>query len=93
MGATYPKELERVRALSPGMPILIPGVGAQSGELEGSVRAGLDADVPNILISSSRGIAYASRDKKDFAEAARRAAQHLRDRINRILLEEGRRWC
>ena len=93
VGATYPKELERVRALSPGMPILIPGVGAQSGELEGSVRAGLDADVPNILISSSRGIAYASRDKKDFAEAARRAAQHLRDRINRILLEEGRRWC
>ena len=92
VGSTYPDELGLVRARCPGMPILVPGIGAQGGELESSVKLGLDSEVHNVLISSSRGILYASGDKKDFPEAARNAARNLRDRINRILTAEGRWW-
>ncbi len=100
VGATYPEELARVRSLAPGMPILIPGVGAQGGDLERSVRAGLDSGRHNILVASSRGITYASKvgstgslDRRaDFAEAARRAASDLRERINAVLDGEGRGW-
>ena len=92
VGATYPDELGRVRARSPGLPILIPGIGAQGGDLENSVRLGLDSATPNIIISSSRGIIYASRNPEDFADAARDAAKDLRDRTNRCLAAEGRRW-
>ena len=92
MGSTYPEQLRVVRASCPSMPILIPAVGAQGGDLESSVRFGLDAAAFNILISSSRGITYASPDSSDFAEAARQAASQLRDRINRVLAEEGKEW-
>ena len=92
VGATYPQQLARVRAVAPGVPILVPGVGAQSGELDASVRNGLDQDALNILISSSRGITYASRNESDFEQAARKSAENLRERINRILTEEGRAW-
>ena len=92
VGATYPDELGAIRAQSPGMPILVPAVGAQSGDLDKSLRLGVDAEEFNILISSSRGITYASRDRKKFSEAARKATANLRDRINRILLEEGKEW-
>ena len=92
MGSTYPEQLRVVRASCPGMPILIPAVGTQGGDLESSVRFGLDAAAFNILISSSRGITYASPDSSDFAEAARQAASQLRDRINRVLSEEGKEW-
>ena len=92
MGATYPQELARVRELAPGMPILVPGVGAQSGHLEASVKSGLDSVHPNLLISSSRGIAYASRRHRDFRDAAREAALQLKERIERVLSLEGREW-
>ena len=92
VGATYPEQLAAVRRLCSGMPVLIPGVGAQGGDLSGAVRFGLDSEERNVIISSSRGITYASRDGGDFAEAARRAASDLRDRINRVLEEEGRGW-
>lgn len=92
VGGTYPQELARVRAVAPGVPILVPGVGAQSGELDASVRSGLDHDAPNILINSSRGITYASQDKSDFEQVAREAAENLRKRINRILTGEGMAW-
>lgn len=92
VGSTFPEQLRAVRARCPGMPILIPGVGAQGGDLESSVRFGVDAETPNVLVASSRGVLYASRDRRDFAEAARMAAANLRDRINRILIEEGRGW-
>ncbi|MCI0437827.1 MAG: orotidine-5'-phosphate decarboxylase [Chloroflexi bacterium] len=100
VGATYPEELARVRSLAPGMPILIPGVGAQGGDLERSVRAGLDSGRHNILVASSRGITYASKigstgsleHRADFAEAARRAASELRERVNAVLKGEGRGW-
>ena len=92
VGATYPRELARVRELAPGMPLLVPGVGAQSGQLEASVRSGLDGDHPNLIISSSRGVAYASQRPRDFRDAAREAALCLKKRIDRILSLEGREW-
>ena len=91
-GATHPDELGKVRERCPGMPMLVPGIGAQGGDLEASLVHGLDADIPNLMISSSRGITYASRDPETFAEAARRAALELRDSINEVLVRMGRAW-
>ncbi|MHB1415043.1 MAG: orotidine-5'-phosphate decarboxylase [Chloroflexota bacterium] len=82
VGATYPEELGRVRALAPDLPLLIPGIGAQAGDLERSVRAGVDSQGERAVINSSRQILYAS-SGPDFAAAARHAALALRDEINR----------
>ena len=79
VGATYPAEIERVRALAPTVPLLIPGVGAQGGDAVATVRAGWREDAP-IVVNSSRAICYAS-DGDDFAEAARREAQRTRDAL------------
>src|SRR5438105_5643087 len=79
VGATYPAEIERVRALAPTLPLLIPGVGAQGGDAQATVKAGWRADAP-IVVNSSRAILYAS-SGDDFAEAARRAAQRTRDEL------------
>ncbi len=84
VGATCPQELRRVRQLCPEMPLLIPGIGAQGGDLPGAVRFGVDAGGERAIISSSRQIIYAS-GGKDFAQAARGAALKLRDEINRYL--------
>jgi orotidine-5'-phosphate decarboxylase len=81
VGATYPQELARLRAICPTMPILIPGVGAQGGDLAASVRAGVDANGENAIISVSRGVLYAG-DGDEFVEAAAKEARRLRDRIN-----------
>ena len=91
VGATYPQELAEVRALCPEMPFLIPGVGAQEGDLKESVRRGTDSRGRRAMVSASRGVIYASGDG-EFADAARRAAEHLREAINRILDEEGQGW-
>jgi orotidine-5'-phosphate decarboxylase len=74
VGATFPQELARVRALCPELPILVPGVGAQQGDLEAAVRAGVDSSGERILVNLSRTILYASAGK-DFAEAAARVAE------------------
>ena len=84
VGATYPEELRRVRQLCPEMPLLIPGIGAQGGDLASAVRYGVDAKGEKAIISSSRQIIYASRGE-DFAAAAREAALNLRDQINLYL--------
>ncbi|MBI2868291.1 MAG: orotidine-5'-phosphate decarboxylase [Chloroflexi bacterium] len=84
VGATYPDELKKIREEHPGMPLLIPGVGAQGGELPLVVRYGVDSKGRNAVINSSRQIIYASK-RPDFAQAARRAATELRDQINRHL--------
>ena len=76
VGATYPEEIARVRALAPTLPLLIPGVGAQGGDAEATVRAGWRADGP-IIVSSSRAVLYASAGD-DWAPAARRAAEATR---------------
>ena len=77
VGATYPAEIERVRALAPTLPLLIPGVGAQGGDAVATVKAGWRADAP-IVVNSSRAILYAS-PEADFAQAARREATRTRD--------------
>lgn len=81
VGATYPEELRLIRESHPDMLLLIPGVGAQGGDLELTVRYGADARGERAIINSSRQIIYASRGK-DFARAARLAATSLRDQIN-----------
>lgn len=83
IGATRPKELQRVRTLVPDMPLLIPGVGAQGGDLKAAVRFGCDKNGGMAIINSSRGIIYAS-SGEDFADAARAAAMKLRDAMNVI---------
>ncbi len=72
VGATYPAEVARVRALAPALPLLIPGIGAQGGDAQATVRAGCTAQGP-IVVSSSRAVLYAS-DGDDFAMAARQVA-------------------
>jgi len=86
VGATYPAEIERVRALAPTLPLLIPGIGAQGGDAVATVRAGWRADASGrttapIIVSSSRAVLYASRGE-NFAQAARAAAQATRDELN-----------
>ena len=90
-GATVPEQLSDIRDACPEMPLLIPGVGAQGGDLEAAVRRGTDAKGRLALINSSRGIIYASRGA-DFADRARQQAEKLRDDINRILEEDGWGW-
>ena len=82
VGATYPKEIERVRELAPTLPLLIPGVGAQGGDAVATVKAGLRAanghTTGPIIVNSSRAILYAS-SGKDFADQARTIALQTRD--------------
>ena len=98
VGATSPDQLRAVRRRCPGMPILIPGIGAQGGELEASVKNGIErgadghAASPGILINSARGIIYADRTANGFADGARAATARLRDDINRVLSREGMPW-
>ena len=80
VGATYPEEIARVREIAPTLPLLIPGIGAQGGDAEATVRAGWRPDGP-IVVSSSRAILYASAGA-DHAEAARRVAQTTRQQLN-----------
>jgi len=81
VGATFPKEIETVRTIVGDMPLLIPGIGAQGGDVEATVRAGRTAAGAGMLINSSRAIIYAG-NGDDFAQAAARAAEQTRDRIN-----------
>jgi orotidine-5'-phosphate decarboxylase len=81
VGATYPHELKTIRKRYPQMPLLIPGVGTQGGELSETVRFGADAKRERTVINSSRQILYAGKGK-DFAIAARKAAQDTRNKIN-----------
>jgi orotidine-5'-phosphate decarboxylase len=84
VGATYPKEIERVRELAPTVPLLIPGVGAQGGDAVATVKAGLRVSggqtTGPIIVNSSRAILYASKGD-DFAEAARRVALQTRETL------------
>lgn len=80
VGATYPEEMAIARAMSPKANFLIPGIGAQGGDLESAVRYGADA-FAGPVISASRSVLYASYGL-DFADAARKEAMRLRDAIN-----------
>jgi orotidine-5'-phosphate decarboxylase len=83
VGATYPAEVARVRALAPTLPLLIPGIGAQGGDAEATVRAGWRSGGP-IVVSSSRAVLYAggrSAGVGDFAVAARQVALATRAQL------------
>jgi orotidine-5'-phosphate decarboxylase len=82
MGATWPEQLERVRAVCPDMPLLLPGVGSQGADVGAMMRAGLTAEGSGIIVNASRQVLYASAGD-GFAEAARREALSLRDELNR----------
>ena len=86
VGATYPDELRQVRQQCPDLPILLPGIGAQGGDLRASVTNGLDSRCAGLIIASSRQVLYASKGA-DFAQRARDAALDLRDRINECRVE------
>lgn len=87
VGATYPAEIERVRALAPTVPLLIPGVGAQGGDAVATVKAGLRANGA-IIVNSSRAILYAASDAQ-FADAARREALKTRDVLQQAARQAG----
>lgn len=85
VGATYPNELKKVREIvGDNMPILIPGIGAQGGDLEKTLEAGKNSQSGGMIINSSRGIIFAS-SGDDFAEAARQATEELHNSITKSL--------
>lgn len=83
VGATFPAELAEVRRLVGEMPLLVPGIGAQGGDIEATVSAGRTAAGTGLMINSSRAILYADKGE-DYAAAARQVALETRDAINRF---------
>ena len=81
VGATYPEDLKKIRSICPEMPLLIPGIGAQGGDLASTVNYGVDGQGEKAIINVSRQILYASRER-DFAQAARNMAEKIRNQIN-----------
>jgi orotidine-5'-phosphate decarboxylase len=84
VGATYPEQLSTVRDIVGDMPILIPGIGTQQGDIRSTIKAGKDSHNRGMIISSSRSIIYAS-DQSDFGLASRKVTIELRDKINSYL--------
>ena len=83
VGATFPEELAQVRAIVGDMPLLVPGIGAQGGDIAATVKSGRTAAGAGMMINSSRAILYAApQPGEDFAAAARRVALETRDAIN-----------
>lgn len=82
VGATYPQELARVREITGDLPLLVPGIGAQGGDIEATVKAGRTGEGCGLMISSSRAILYAG-SAEDYASAARQTALETRNAINR----------
>lgn len=82
VGATWPEQLREVRSIAKNMFFLVPGIGAQGGDLEKTLKNGLRSDKSGLIISSSRGIIYAS-SKPNFASAAREEALKLKNEINK----------
>jgi orotidine-5'-phosphate decarboxylase len=85
VGAPYPDELAEVRRRCPDTPILLPGIGAQAGDLEASLQAGLDSHGLGLIVSASRAVIYASHDGEgDWTATVRAAALDLREAINGV---------
>ncbi|MBD3287299.1 orotidine-5'-phosphate decarboxylase [candidate division KSB1 bacterium] len=83
VGATHPDEIRKVREIAPELPFLIPGIGAQGGDLELSVRYSMDKSRAAVIFNSSRGIIYASQ-QENFAEMAAQKSKQMRDAINAL---------
>ncbi len=81
VGATYSEELKKVRSICPELPLLIPGIGTQGGDLASAVSFGVDARGEKAIINVSRQILYTSKEK-DFAQAARKVAEQIRNQIS-----------
>jgi orotidine-5'-phosphate decarboxylase len=81
VGATYPQELAAIREICPDVPLLVPGIGPQEGDLEATVAAALSVGNGPVLINSSRSIIYAG-EGLNYIDAVRKAAIDLRDAIN-----------
>jgi len=81
VGATWPEQMQRLREITGDMPFLVPGVGAQGGDVQALVEAGQTKNGRGLIINSSRGVIYAG-DDKNFAKAARTVAIETRDLIN-----------
>ncbi len=92
VGATYPDELTALRDLCPDLPFLIPGLGAQGGDLERSVRNGADSRGLGAILNVSRQVLYASADPGGFAAAARAVAQDIRGQMVQVLREMEAPW-
>jgi orotidine-5'-phosphate decarboxylase len=88
VGATYPSDVAAVRRLAPSVPILLPGIGAQAGDLERSVQAAVDSRGIGVLVNASRGVLYAS-SGPDWQNAARAEAESLRSAINAARILDG----
>jgi orotidine-5'-phosphate decarboxylase len=83
VGATFPQELAQVRAIVGDMPLLVPGIGAQGGDIKATVEAGQTNDGTGMMINSSRAILYAKPEAgEDFSMAAARVARETRDAVN-----------
>lgn len=88
VGATFPAEIARVRQIVGDLPLLVPGIGAQGGDVEATLNAGRTANGTGLMINSSRAILYAGKGE-DFAAKARQAAIETRDLINRYRVTGG----
>ena len=84
VGATWPEQLGKIRNIVGDMPILVPGIGAQGGDLEGTLKHGVDSKKAGLVINSSRGVLYAS-EQSDFAEAARNVVLQMNQAINKTI--------
>ena len=82
VGAVWPEQLEKIRQIAKEMFFLIPGIGAQDGDLEKTLKYGLDKNKSGLIISASRSIIFSS-SQKDFAKAARKEAIKLKEKINK----------
>ena len=82
VGATFPAEIARVRAIVGDMPLLVPGIGAQGGDIAATVSAGRSSSGTGLMINSSRAILYAGSDE-NYTQTARQIALETRDAINR----------
>src|SRR3546814_7653616 len=83
VGATFPEEIAKVRARVGDMPLLIPGIGAQGGDIPATVKAGCNSQGTGMMNNSSRAILYAS-GGDDWREAAARVARATRDALNAV---------
>lgn len=91
-GATFPQDLAAVRSICPNIPILVPALGSQGGDLHDSVKLSVDKNGRNAILSSSRSVLYASESPTEFGDAARKSASAMRETINSILVENNLGW-
>jgi orotidine-5'-phosphate decarboxylase len=82
VGATYPREAAEIRAISPDLPFLMPGVGAQQAEIDEAVQGAMDRSRAGIIVNASRAVLYPAAPDGKWADASRKAAEDLRDAIN-----------